>query len=342
MSSKKTFNVAVLGATGAVGEIICNLLFQRKFPIDKLYPLSSERSAWDIVMFGTERIAAIDAAQFDWSLVDIAIFSAGAEVSKIYVPLATAQGCIVIDNSSAYRQDEDVPLIIPEINEGRIALFKNRNLIANPNCVTIQMLMALYPLYKEAGLKRIDICSYQSVSGTGRKAITELIGQVTNMLSGKDVEREVYPKQIAFNCLPLIGECSQYGFSDEETKIIQETHKIFEDDSILVNPTAVRVPTLYGHGEAVHIETIKPLSASLATQILSKAPGVSVIDSPENNQYPTVFTDAINHDEVFVGRIRNHPQTNNLLNLWLVSDNLRKGAALNSVQIAEILVDRYI
>ena len=339
---KRKFNIAVLGATGAVGEIICNLLAERQFPIENLYPLSSERSIGDIVMYGKTRLLAINAESFDWSLVDIAIFSAGGDISKIYVPLATAKGCIVIDNSAAYRQDPDVPLIIPEINADQIAMFKNKNLIANPNCVTIQMLMALYPIYRAVGIKRIDICSYQSVSGTGRKAITELIEQTTNLLTGNPIEPEVYSKQIAFNCLPLIGECALYGYSGEELKIIQETHKIFNDNSILVNPTTVRVPTLFGHGEAVHIETLEAISAVEATELLSQASGITVIDDPENNQYPTTFTDAVTNDAVFVGRIRNHPTENNLLNMWLVSDNLRKGAALNSIQIAEILVNGYI
>jgi len=338
----KKFNIAVLGATGAVGEIICNLLAERKFPIEKIYPLSSERSAGDIVMYGNKRLVAINAEEFDWSMADIAIFSAGSEVSKIYVPLATAKGCIVIDNSSAYRQEPDVPLIVPEINADQIAMFRNRNLIANPNCVTIQMLVALYPIYQEAGIERIDICSYQSVSGTGRKAITELVQQTTNLLTGVNIELEVYSKQIAFNCLPLIGDCEQYGFSSEELKIIHETHKILNDNSILVNPTTVRVPTLYGHGEAVHIETVRPISANKATELLTNAPGVVVIDNPENHEYPTAFIDAVNNNQVYVGRIRNHPSDKNLLNMWLVSDNLRKGAALNSIQIAEILVNKYI
>jgi aspartate-semialdehyde dehydrogenase len=339
---KKKFNIAVLGATGAVGEIICNLLAERNFPIENLYPLSSERSAGDIVMYGHKRLSCLNAAEFDWSLADLAIFSAGGDISRIYVPLATAKGCIVIDNSAAFRQDPEVPLIVPEINADKIAMYKNKNLIANPNCVTIQMLMALYPIHKAVGIEKIDICSYQSVSGTGRKAISELIQQTTNLLTGVPIESEVYSKQIAFNCLPLIGDCLKYGYSGEELKIIHETHKILDDSSILVNPTTVRVPTLYGHGEAVHIETFQPILAIKATELLSLAPGVTVIDDPEHRQYPTVFSDAVNHDAVYVGRIRNHPNTNNLLNMWLVSDNLRKGAALNSIQIAEILVDRYI
>ncbi len=338
----KKFNVAVLGATGAVGEIVLELLSQRKFPYQNVYPLASEKSANDIVILANKRLSVIDVAEFDWSLAHVAIFTAGSQVSQKYIQAATKAGCVVIDNTSAFRQMPEVPLVIPEINAADIANYKNLNLIANPNCVVIQALMAIQPIHHLVGIKRLDIASYQSVSGTGRKAISELVQQSTNLLTGQPIECEVYPWQIAFNCLAQIGECELDGFCDEEQKIIMETHKILKDPNIVVNPSTVRVPTLYGHGAAIHIETYEPLGSDEARKLLSGKPGICIMDDPKNNISPSVFVNAVNNDDVYIGRIRNNPMSSYILNMWVVSDNIRKGAALNSIQIAEILVDRYI
>ncbi|MBY8965113.1 aspartate-semialdehyde dehydrogenase [Algiphilus sp. NNCM1] len=338
----KTFDVAVVGATGAVGQEMLKVLRQRKFAVGKVYALASSRSAGDAVDFGDDELIVGDLAEFDFSKVQIGLFSPGASVSAIYAPKAAEAGCVVVDNTSQFRYDKDVPLVVPEVNAHAIAGYTQRGIIANPNCSTIQMLVALKPIYDAVGITRLNVATYQSVSGTGKEAIDELAQTSAQALSGQPIESKVYPKQIAFNCLPHIDSFQDNGYTKEEMKMVWETHKIFEDETILVNPTAVRVPVFYGHSEALHIETRDKITAVAARELLSKAPGVKVMDERVDGGYPTAVTEGAHHDEVFVGRIRediSHPRG---LNLWVVSDNIRKGAALNSVQIAEVLAERHL
>ena len=339
---KKHFDVAVVGATGAVGETMLGILAERLFPVGKVYALASERSVGSLVQFGEQRLKVQDLASFDFSQVQIGLFSAGASISEKYAPRAAAAGCVVIDNTSQFRYDVDIPLVVPEVNPHAIAEYRNRGIIANPNCSTIQMLVALKPIQDAVGIERINVATYQAVSGTGKEAIEELASQTAALLNGKPVESKVYPKQIAFNALPHIDTFQSNGYTKEEMKMVWETQKIMEDETIRVNPTAVRIPVFYGHSEAVHIETREKLTVEQARELLSRAPGVSIMDTPEPGGYPTPVTEGANHDAVFVGRIRediSHPRG---LNLWVVSDNVRKGAALNSVQIAEILIRDYL
>lgn len=338
----RTFNVAVLGATGAVGETMLEILEQRNFPVGQVFPLASSRSAGQTVSFRGEDLTVLDVEQFDFSQAEIGLFSAGASVSETYGPKAAAEGCIVIDNTSRFRYEDDIPLVVPEVNPEAIAQYRNRGIIANPNCSTIQMLVALKPIHDAVGITRINVCTYQAVSGTGKKAIEELANQTTQLLSGKPVTPSVYPKQIAFNVLPQIDVFLDNGYTKEEMKMVWETRKIMGDETIEVNPTAVRVPVFYGHSEAVHIETRQKITADEARSLLGKAPGVVVVDEHKPGGYPTAVTESAGQDPVFVGRIRediSHPQG---LNLWVVSDNIRKGAALNSVQIAEVLIRDYL
>jgi len=338
----RVFDVAVVGATGAVGETMLSILAQRKFPVGKVYALASERSAGKRVPFGDGYLKVENLADFDFSKVQIGLFSPGASVSAVYAPKAAAAGCVVIDNTSQFRYDDDIPLVVPEVNPHAVAQYKNRGIIANPNCSTIQMLVALKPIHDAVGIERINVATYQAVSGTGKEAIEELASQTANLLNGKPVKAEVYPKQIAFNVLPQIDVFMDNGYTKEEMKMVWETRKIMGDDSILVNPTCVRVPVFYGHSEAVHIETREKISAEQARELLRKAPGVEVLDEHIPGGYPTAVTEAANHDATYVGRIRedvSHPRG---LNLWVVSDNVRKGAALNSVQIAEILIQDHL
>jgi aspartate-semialdehyde dehydrogenase len=335
-------NVAIVGATGAVGEAFLTVLAERKFPIKTLYPLASAKSVGKTVMFDGSEYDVLDLAEFDFSQADIALFSAGGAISQEYAPKAVASGCVVIDNSSCFRYEKDIPLVVPEVNAHRIAEYTTRGIIANPNCSTIQMVVALKPLYDAVGISRINVATYQSVSGTGKEAISELVNQTIELLNGRPAKAEVYPQQIAFNVLPHIDQFEENGYTREEMKMVWETRKILEDDNILVNPTAVRVPVLYGHSEAVHVELKKPLTAAQARALLLKAPGVKVIDNPEKMQYPTALKDASGQDEVFVGRIRqdiSHPCG---LDMWVVADNIRKGAATNAVQIAEILQREFL
>ncbi|KTD01979.1 aspartate-semialdehyde dehydrogenase [Legionella geestiana] len=339
---KNQYTVAVAGATGAVGETLLAVLEERNFPVETLYPLASHRSTDKTVTFKGKELEVLDIATFDFSLADISLFSAGGEVSREFAPIAAAAGSVVIDNTSCFRNDPDIPLVVPEVNPERIADFTHRGIIANPNCSTIQMVVALKPLLDAAGIARINVATYQSVSGTGKRAITELVDQVGNLLNGRPVESSVYPQQIAFNVLPHIDVFEDNGYTREEMKMVRETRKIFEDDTIQVNPTAVRVPVLYGHSEAIHVELRAPLSAADARALLAKAPGVVVVDDTEQGFYPTAITHATGKDAVFVGRIRediSHPCG---LNLWVVADNIRKGAATNAVQIAEILIREYL
>ncbi|MCG6900693.1 MAG: aspartate-semialdehyde dehydrogenase [Gammaproteobacteria bacterium] len=340
MSAK--YDVAVVGATGAVGEAMLEILAERKFPVSKVYPLASSRSAGKKVRFGDTYLTVEDLDSFDFSKVQIGLFSAGASISAKYAPIAAAAGCVVIDNTSQFRYDDEIPLVVPEVNPQAISDYKRHNIIANPNCSTIQMLVALKPLHDEAGIERINVCTYQAVSGTGKEAIEELASQTTELLNGREARASVYPKQIAFNVLPQIDVFMDNGYTKEEMKMVWETRKIMGDDTIRVNPTTVRVPVFYGHSEAVHIETRKKLDVAKATALLKKAPGVVVIDKREDGGYPTAVTEGANHDAVYVGRIRediSHPRG---LDLWVVADNVRKGAALNSIQIAEILVEEYL
>lgn len=338
----KLYNVAIVGATGAVGKTMLRILEQRKFPVDKLYLLASERSAGETMAFNGKQLTVQNLADFDFSLAQIGLFSAGGSISAEYAPKAAAKGCIVIDNTSHFRYEEDIPLVVPEVNPEAISQYTNRNIIANPNCSTIQMLVALKPIYDAVGITRINVATYQSVSGTGKEAIDELAGQTASLLNGRDAKAEVYPKQIAFNVLPQIDVFMDNGYTKEEMKMVWETKKIFADDDIVVNPTCVRVPVFYSHSEAVHIETRDKIGVEEVQTLLANAPGVKLLDTREPGGYPTPIPEGTDHDEVWVGRVRkdiSHPRG---LNLWVVSDNLRKGAALNSVQIAEELLKGYI
>ena len=339
----KQYKVAVVGATGAVGEEMLKVLHQRQFPVSEVAAVASARSAGDTVLFGNKSLVVQDLAEFDFSGWDIGLFSPGASVSAEYAPKAAAAGCVVIDNTSQFRYDKDIPLVVPECNPHAVQQYTNRGIIANPNCSTIQMLVALKPIHDAVGIERINVCTYQAVSGTGKPAIEELAQQSARLLNGQPIEDpQAYPKQIAFNVLPRIDVFQDNGYTKEEMKMVWETRKVLEDDSIQVNPTAVRVPVFYGHSEAVHIETRDKIELDRARELLSKAPGVVVLDDRKDGGYPTAVTEAAHEDGVFVGRLRediSHPRG---LNLWVVSDNVRKGAALNSVQIAEVLIRDYL
>lgn len=335
------YDVAVVGATGAVGETIMRVLEERKFPVRNLYPLASSRSAGKKVEFNGSWVKVGDLETFDFSKAQIGLFSPGASVSKVYAPKAAEAGCVVVDNTSQFRYDDDIPLVVPEVNPEAVAGYKNRGIIANPNCSTIQMLVALKPIYDAVGIERINVATYQAVSGSGKEAIEELASQTTNLLNLKPIECKVYPKQIAFNCIPQIDVFMDNGYTKEEMKMVWETKKIMGDDSIVVNPTAVRVPVFYGHSEAVHIETKEKITADQAREVLANAPGIVLMDERKDGGYPTAI-DAADTDSVYVGRIRediSHPRG---LNLWVVADNVRKGAATNTVQIAELLIEQYL
>ncbi len=338
----KKYNVAVVGATGAVGETMLSILSERKFPVDKVFALASRRSAGSRVEFGGNSLMVQDTAEFDFSQADIGLFSAGASVSKVYAPVAAQANCIVIDNTSQFRYDDEIPLVVPEVNPHAISAYVTRGIIANPNCSTIQMVVALKPVHDAVGVERVNVATYQAVSGTGKDAIEELAAQTTAILNAKPLHCEVYPKQIAFNVLPHIDVFMDNGYTKEEMKMVWETRKIMGDDSIEVNPTAVRVPVFYGHSEAVHIETREKISAQEVRQLLKNSPGIAVIDEHEDGGYPTAVTEGAGRDAVYVGRIRediSHPRG---VNFWVVCDNVRKGAALNSVQIAERLVREHL
>lgn len=336
----KSFNIAVVGATGAVGETILQILEERKFPVNNLYPLASERSAGKTMMFHGKPLYIESLADFDFSKTDMALFSAGGSVSKKYAPIAAKAGCIVIDNTSQFRNDPEIPLIISEVNPEALDQYKKTNIIANPNCSTMQMLVALNPIHQVAKITRINVATYQAVSGAGKSAIKELIKQITDALNGRPPKSEVFSQQIAFNALPHIDVFQDNGYTREEMKMVWETQKILNDENIKVNPTAVRVPVIYGHSEAVHIETKEKITAEQARKILAKAPGVKVMDDPKKEKYPTALSQATGKDAVYVGRIREDISVENGLNLWIVSDNIRKGAALNAVQIAELLAEK--
>ncbi|MGO1892499.1 MAG: aspartate-semialdehyde dehydrogenase [Luteimonas sp.] len=334
--TERRFKVAVVGATGAVGEALLSILAERRFPAGEVVALASGRSAGDMVAWGDDEVMVHDLAGFDPAGVDIALFSAGGQVSKEYAPAFAAAGAVVIDNSSAFRQDPDVPLVVAEVNP-EAAKQRPRGIIANPNCSTMQMVVALAPIHRAVGIERINVATSQSVSGAGRAAMEELGRQTDALLNFQGAAPERFPVQIAFNLIPHIDEFMDNGYTREEMKLIWETRRILGDESIQVNPTAVRVPVFYGHSEAVHIETREKIDAARARELLAAAPGVTVVDERAPGGYPTPVTHASGSDDVFVGRIRedlSHPRG---LDLWIVSDNIRKGAALNAVQIAEIV-----
>lgn len=336
-NENRRYKVAVVGATGAVGETMLAVLAERKFPVGELIALASERSVGGQVDFDGRKVDIQDLASFDPAGVDIALFSAGGSVSKEYAPKFAAAGAVVIDNSSVFRNDDDVPLVVSEVNP-EAARNRPRGIIANPNCSTMQLMVALAPIHRAVGIERINIATYQSVSGTGRRALEELGKQTAGMLNFREVEPEVYPVQIAFNVIPHGGDFLDNGYTSEEMKLVWETRKILGDDSIGVNATVVRVPVFYGHSEAVHIETREKITAAQARALLEKAPGVEVVDEQVGGGYPTPVTHASGHDPVYVGRIRediSHPRG---LDLWVVADNIRKGAALNAVQLAELVL----
>ncbi|MEJ1248998.1 aspartate-semialdehyde dehydrogenase [Denitratimonas tolerans] len=335
--TSRQYTVAVVGATGAVGETMLDILAQRDFPVGKLVALASERSAGERIFFGERTVVVQDLATFDPTGVDIALFSAGGSISKEFAPRFAAAGAIVIDNSSAFRYDDDVPLVVSEVNP-EAARNPPRGIIANPNCSTMQLLVALAPIHRAVGIARINVATYQSVSGAGRSALEELGRQTAAILSFADPEPARFPVQIAFNLIPQIDDFLDNGYTKEEMKLVWETRKILDDASIEVNPTAVRVPVFFGHAEAVHLETRAPISPEAARALLEQAPGVVVVDERRTGGWPTPVTHASGTDPVYVGRIRqdiSHPRG---LNLWVVADNIRKGAALNAVQIAELLV----
>jgi aspartate-semialdehyde dehydrogenase len=337
----KQYDVCILGATGAVGEAMLEILEERKFPVRNLYLLASSRSAGTEITFRGQSLMVLDVEGFDFSKTQIGLFSAGGSVSEKYAPIAAAAGCVVIDNTAHFRYDRDIPLVVPEVNPHAIAQYKNRGIIANPNCSTIQMMVALKPIRDAVGISRINVATYQAVSGTGKEAIEELAEQSRALFNHQEAVAVVYPKRIAFNVLPQIDVFLENGYTKEEMKMVWETRKIMEDDSIQVNPTAVRVPVFYGHSEALHIETKKKITASEARALLEKAPGVVVMDERVAGGWPTAV-DAAGKDATYVGRIREDISHPTGLDMWVVSDNVRKGAALNSVQIAEILIAEYL
>ena len=335
MKQKSAYTVAVVGATGAVGAEMIEILEERKFPVGVLQTLDSYRSAGGRVTFHDQELVVRELTKDSFEGVDIALFSAGADISREFAPIAAKAGAVVIDNSSAWRMGKDVPLVVPEVNPADIA--KHKGIIANPNCSTVQMVIALKPLHDRARIRRIVVTTFQSVSGTGKEAMDELLEQSQDLLSFKEPAPNVYPYQIAFNCLPHIDDFLPSGYTKEEMKLLNETRKIMGDDSIRVTATTVRVPVYVGHSESVNIETEKKLTANEARAILSEAPGVLLYDDPVHKIYPMPI-DVAGKDEVFVGRIREDESIPNGLNLWIVADNLRKGAALNAIQIAEELI----
>lgn len=335
----QVFNVAILGATGAVGETMLDVLSERDFPVGELYLLASERSEGKSYRFKGKTIYVQNVDDFDWSQVQIALFSAGAALSEQWAPIAADEGVVVIDNTSQFRYEYDIPLVVPEVNPHAIADYRNRNIIANPNCSTIQMLVALKPIYDEVGIDRVNVTTYQSVSGAGKAGIDELAGQTAKLLNGLPVEQDVFSQQIAFNCIPQIDQFMDNGYTKEEMKMVWETQKIFNDQHLMVNPTCVRVPVFYGHAEAVHIETSSPIDADQVIELYHHCEGIDVFTGTD---FPTQVRDSAGKDTVLIGRIRNDISHHSGLNLWVVADNVRKGAATNAVQIAELLIRDYL
>lgn len=328
-------DVAVVGATGVVGETFLEVLSEREFPINNLYALASEHSKDEVVMFGGKPIKVQDVADFDFEKVQYAFFSAGEKISALYAPKAAEAGCVVIDNSSQFRYDPEIPLVVPEVNASALVNYRARNIIANPNCSTIQLVVALKPIYDAVGILRVNVATYQSVSGAGRNGIEELATQTAQLLNGASIETKAFSQQIAFNVIPQIDSFQDNGYTREEMKLFWETQKILNDSNILVNATAVRVPVFYGHSEAVHLETDQVIDVESVLNLLRNAPGITLF---EEEGYPTPVTDAANQDKVLVGRVRADITHPNGINLWVIADNVRKGAALNAVQIAELLI----
>lgn len=339
--SEKRFNVVIAGATGVVGNQMITCLKERNFPVKSIRFLASSRSAGQTLEYKGDEVVVEELTESSFKGSDIAIFSAGGGTSEKFAPFAAKDGCIVVDNSSAWRMDPDVPLVVPEVNPHAIAKYTNKGIIANPNCSTIQMVVPLYPLHKAYGIKRIVVSTYQAVSGTGKKAVDELDYQTRAILNFKDFEKKVYPHTIAFNCLPHIDAFMENGYTKEEMKMVNETRKIMEDDTIGVTATTVRVPVFYGHSESINIETKSNISAIEVKSILEETSGVKVVDDPQNNIYPLAI-EAAGQDWIFVGRIRDDESISNGINMWIVADNIRKGAATNAVQIAEILAKEYL
>ncbi len=339
--AQKKINIAVAGATGAVGNQMIRCLEEMNFPTHSVKLLASSRSIGRQLRFKGDLIDVEEMKEDSFKGVDIALFSAGGGTSEKFAPFAAKDGCVVVDNSSAWRMDPQVPLVVPEVNSHAIAQHTEKGIIANPNCSTIQMVVALHPIHKKYGIKRVVVSTYQAVSGTGKKAIDELFDQSRAMINFLDYKNNVYPHRIAFNCLPHIDTFMDNGYTKEEMKMVNETRKIMEDDSIAVTATTVRVPVFFGHSESVNIETHEPVSADDVKALLAEAPGVKVMDDPEHNLYP-LATDAAGQDLTLVGRIRNDESIPNGINMWIVADNVRKGAATNTVQIAQILADKYL
>lgn len=338
---KKAYNVAVAGATGMVGGEIIKILGERGFPVGSLTLLASERSAGSKLRFGGKDHVVRLLEEESFEGIDVGLFSPGASVSAVYAPKAARAGCVVVDNTSHFRMDPDVPLVVPEVNPADIALYKKKGIIANPNCSTIQLVVALKPIHDMFRIKRVVVSTYQSVSGAGREAMDELSEQVRSIFSMKSPEKKVFNHQIAFNCLPQIDSFLDNGYTKEEVKMAEETRKILGDDNVMVSATAVRVPVFVGHSESVNIETEKKITPDAVRRILKKAPGITVMDDPSKCRYP-MPVDTAELDDVFVGRIRADDTAPNAINMWIVSDNLRKGAALNTVQIAEVLIKEYL
>lgn len=336
MSTTRRMRVAVVGATGAVGEAMLEILHARRFPASEVIALASERSAGNVVEFGDDELIVRDLATFDPAGVDIALFSAGGDIAREHAPRFAAAGAVVIDNSSAFRQDPDVPLVVSEVNPQALAA-RPRGIIANPNCSTMQMLVALAPIHRAVGIERITVATYQSVSGAGRAAMEELGRQTADLLRFQSAAPERFPVQIAFNVIPHIDSFQDNGYTREEMKMLWETRKILGDDAIRVSATAVRVPVFYGHAEAVNIETRERIDADAVRALLREAPGVSVVDTAEPGGYPTPVTHASGNDAVYVGRVREDMSHPHGIALWIVADNIRKGAALNAVQLAELV-----
>jgi len=337
----KRYNVAVVGATGAVGGEMIRILEERNFPVDRLKLLASERSTGKELVFRGKTIPVEVLDENSFAGMNIGLFSAGGSVSERFAPLAVRAGCVVIDNTNAFRMDPEIPLVVPEVNPETIRMYEKRGIIANPNCSTIQMVVALKPIHDVARIRRIVVSTYQAVSGAGKRAIEELDMQTRALLNFQEPKIQALPHIIAFNCIPQIDIFLGNGYTKEEMKMVNETRKIFHDQSIAVTATAVRVPVFYGHSESVNIETEKKITAEEVREILSRAPGVTVIDNPEGKEYPLAIH-AAGKDDTFVGRIRQDESIANGINMWIVSDNIRKGAALNAVQIAEILIRNHL
>jgi len=335
-------DIAIVGATTSVGETLLEILEERKFPVGQIYLLDSEASSGARLEFSGYALKIGDIESFDFSRVQLAFFVSTEEISKKFVEKASSAGCLVIDRTPAFRNDKDVPLIIPEVNEDALEGVNQRKIVSSPSCTSIQMLMALKPIYDAVGIKRINVSTYQSVSGSGKSAAEELASQTAALLNFRDIKCKTYPKQIAFNVLPQVGELLDNGYTDEEMKLVWETQKVLNDDSIMVNATAVRVPVFIGHAASVHIETKTKISAVKVCELLQQTAGVELLNEQKAGGWPSPVTEAAGNDSVFVGRVREDISTENGINLWLVTDNMRKGAATNAVQIAEILVKLYI